>query len=190
MDTAAESRAPGAFSALLAGLQAGMLGGLAMLTFLGIGSVWYGRTFWTPENLLASSHYGDAAIRNSFSDCTAFGIGVYLFSYPLIGAAFAAAVQERLTPLRLTLAGAVFGVAWYFLTFHWFWGLWTPLVGLLHPVRYTVLGHVLYGVVLARYPLYMEGRASMQAAAGGSAQPYPHAEPGLPEAAEPGLPEA
>jgi hypothetical protein len=157
MDAATESRSASRLSAFLAGLQAGMLGVGGMLAWMGASAVWQRRSFWTAANLMASVFYGDAAIRRGFAASTVSGLALYLLLYSLLGAGFAMAIPGRLPRLRTLLISIVFALCWYYLAFHLIWKAVSPLVALLHVERPTVLGHVIYGALLARFPAYLTG---------------------------------
>ena len=154
MDAATMRRA-GRFPAFLAGLQAGMLGALWMLAWLGLSDVWKQRSFWSSENLMATVFYGGAAIRSGFAGPTLSGLALDLLLYSLLGALFALAVHRRFRPLRVVVASLAFAVGWYYLSFHLIWKAAGPLVALLHAERPTLFGHVIYGACLARFPLYV-----------------------------------
>ncbi|HEV2446845.1 MAG TPA: DUF6789 family protein [Candidatus Sulfopaludibacter sp.] len=155
MDATTETGETRTFAPFLAGLQGGMVGVLWMLAWLGVSASWQRRSFWTSENLLASAFYGDAAIRSDFAFSTLSGLALYLLLYSLLGAAFAAAVRERPSQLRTLLLGIAFSLGWYYLSFHWIWRTVSPLVTLLHAERPTVIGHLVYGTFLGRYPRYL-----------------------------------
>jgi len=155
MDTATENRRASTFSAILAGLQAGMLGVCWMLAWLGISAKWELRSFWTAENLMASAFYCDGAIRAGFAAKTLSGVALYLLMYSTLGALFAAVVADRLPRFRVVLLSVLFALGWYYLSFRLFWKSVMPLVALLHSAQTTVLGHVIYGAVLGRYPVYL-----------------------------------
>jgi hypothetical protein len=155
MPTATERRSASSLSALLAGLQAGMLGVWWMLAWMGASAVWQRHSFWTPENLMASVFYGNAAIRPGFSASTVSGLALYVLLYSLLGAGFAMAVAGRLSRPRLALASIAFALCWYFAAFHLLAKAVSPLVVLLDTERTTFLGHALYGVLLARFPVYL-----------------------------------
>ena len=161
MDTPAESAPERPLFVFLAGLQAGMLGGLAMLAWLGLSAVWGRRTFWTSANLAASVFYGPSAIGARFGRVTFPGLALWLLLYSLLGAVFALAVQTRLPRFRLTLVSVLFSVCWYYLSFHVLWPSALPLIARLHVETPTVWGHVLYGVVMGRFPAYL-GRTPKQ----------------------------
>lgn len=126
-----------------------------MLAWLGVSANWQRRSFWTAENLFATAFYGDAAIRDGFGFSTLSGLALYLLIYSLLGAAFAAVLRERWSQSRTLLCGVLFAVAWYYATFFWLWRQLLPLVWLLHVERATLIGHLLYGTFLGRYPAHL-----------------------------------
>jgi hypothetical protein len=149
-------------AASLAGLQAGILACLWMLAWLGIGASWQRTSFWAAENLLASTFFGPAAIKSGFSGSTLSGLALYLLIYGSLGCPFAAIFRSRLSRPQLLLAGLLFSVGWYYLSFHGLWKALNPLVTLLHAERPTILGHILYGAMLARYPKYLSAPAVVE----------------------------
>lgn len=155
MEVAQPERRADLLSFLFAGLQAGMLAALWMLVWLGASATWQRSSFWTAENLLASTFFGTGAIRSGFSASTLSGVAFYLLIYSTLGCLFAAGLRSRLARPQLFLAGILLAVAWYYLSFHGFWKTLNPLMALLHAERPTLLGHALYGAVLARYPKYL-----------------------------------
>jgi hypothetical protein len=160
MEDTTEMRFPAAFSAILAGLQAGMVGALWMLAWLGISSVWLHRGFWSPENLFATVFYGGDAIRSDFGAKTLPGTALYLLLYSLLGGIFAFALRGRPRSGRLMLFGIIFSLAWFYISFHWIWKSAMPLVYLLYPDRATVAGHLIYGICIGRFPAHYPGATS------------------------------
>jgi CBS domain containing-hemolysin-like protein len=156
MDVATQTPATPVLDTLLAGLQAGMMAVLVMLGWLGLSALWHGRTFWTAPNQMATLFHGGSAIGPGFGPYTASGLAVYVLIYSLLGAGFALLVPARLTPLGMMLAGVLLALAWYALWFRALGQTVMPLVWLLHSERPTVFGHVLYGVLLARFPVYLQ----------------------------------
>ena len=155
MEVARVERAPHAFSASLAGLQAGMIAALWMLAWMGVSAVWQRTSFWTAENLLASTFYGGAAIHTGFSHHTVSGLALYLVVYSLLGCLVAVAMRNRLRWLPLVLVSSALAIGWYYLSFHLIWKAISPLVTLLHAEQSTALGHVIFGVLVARFPRYL-----------------------------------
>ena len=152
---AAQPSARTAQATFLAGLQAGMMAVIVMLGWLGVSALWQGHTFWTTPNQMATLFHGGAAIRGGIGPFTPSGIAMYVVCYSLLGAGFAIAAPRRLTGLAMMLAGVLVAVGWYCLWFRVLGQSVMPLVWMLHSERPTVFGHVLYGVLLARFPVYM-----------------------------------
>ena len=157
METPSESGPYQTLFVFLAGLEAGMLGALAMLAWLGVTAMLLRRTFWMPANLMASVFYGSSAIINAFGRWTPSGVALYLVVYSLLGALFALAVQNRLPRFRLTLVSVLFAVCWYYLSFHVVWPAVAPLLARLHVEGTTLWGHVIYGAMLGQYPACLSG---------------------------------
>jgi len=155
MAAAMERRSANSLSAFLAGLQAGMVGVWWMLAWMGASAVWQRRSFWTPENLMASVFYGNAAIRSGFAASTVSGLALYVLLYSLLGAGFAMAVGRRLPRVRLSLASMAFALCWYYAAFHLAAKAVAPLIALLDTEQTTILGHAIYGALLARFPVYL-----------------------------------
>ncbi len=155
MDAAAEGRPSNSWRLLFAGLEAGMVGALWMLAWMGLSYAWQRRSFWTPENLMATAFASDAPLRTGFGAGTISGLALYLLIYSLLGALFAFVVRGRMPRGRVLLWSVAFGLAWYYLSFHGIWKSVIPVLARLHVERATVLGHLVYGTVLARYPVYL-----------------------------------
>jgi hypothetical protein len=156
MNASMQRRPANTLAVLLAGLQAGMIAVLWMLAWMGVSAMWQRRSFWSAENLMASILGGSPAIRNGFAVSTWSGIALYLLIYSLLGAAFALFVRDRFTGLGTLLLGIFYSVGWYYLWFRWLGQTLMPLVWLLHAERATVFGHVIYGAMLTRFPLFLE----------------------------------
>jgi hypothetical protein len=139
----------------LAGLQAGMLGAIWMLAWLGLSAAWQRDSFWKPENLFATAFYGNAAYQGGFVHSTFSGLSLYLLLYSLLGALFAVSVRERLRPSWTLFAAVALGIVWYYLTFRLLWRSAIPMAFLWHAETPTLLGHMLYGTFLGRFPVYL-----------------------------------
>jgi hypothetical protein len=154
-ETAPAKPPAGTLESLLAGLQAGMVGALLMLAWLGISAVWQQRSFWTAENLMASVFYGPRSIHSGFAGRTLPGLALYLALYSGLGALLAVVLRDRVPRLRTLLVAVFFAMVWYYVSFHWMWKSVMPLVALLHAERPTAIGHAIYGLWLGRYPEYL-----------------------------------
>ena len=154
MDAATDLR-PAPVESFLAGLQAGMLGALWMLLWMGLTTTWQQRSFWIPENLMASAFHPQGDIAMDFGTATVSGLALYLLLYSLLGGGFALLAGRRhLRPARATLLALVFALAWYYGSFHLLWNSLAPAMVLLNPVRTAVIGHVIYGIALGRFPVH------------------------------------
>ncbi len=165
MTPPSEGRFRRALFVSLAGLEAGMLGALLLLGWLGVAAKFHRRTFWASENLMASVFYGADAIRGGFSSRTVSGLALYLLVYSVLGALFALAIQARLPRFRTTLLGVLFALTWYYLSFQLIWKAVAPLITRLHMEAPTIWGHVIYGAMLGRYPMYLARGEEEQAEA-------------------------
>lgn len=162
MEAAPENPRASAISALLAGLQSGIVGVFWMLLWLGITAVWQQRSFWTAANLIASAFYGPRAIHSGFASETVSGLALYFMLYGLLGAGFAVLVGDRFSRRRTFLLAICCSLAWYYVTFALLWKKIMPLVALLHVARTTAFGHLIYGMFLGLFPRRL-GRESGQA---------------------------
>lgn len=140
---------------LLAGLEAGMAAVLAMLAWLAFASVWYRHSAWISINLMASVLYGDAALRPGLGRSSMTGFALYLLLYSMLGALFALVVEGRAPRFRRALLGVIWGLAWYYLLFGLVWKHAAPLMLLYTHDSPMLVGHILYGALLGRYPRYI-----------------------------------
>ncbi|HWF10428.1 MAG TPA: hypothetical protein VG297_18300 [Bryobacteraceae bacterium] len=145
----------------LAGLQAGVLGALVILACLMIGSLWDGRSIWFVPNLFATTFFGGAAYRNQFVRATWSGLAMLIATYGGLGALWGWVWGDRRgskakpgSRSLLRLYGAIAGLLVYLIAYDWLWKHVNPLVTLYAPSRQLQVGHILWGIVLARSPLY------------------------------------
>jgi hypothetical protein len=153
--TARHQQAAGRLDCALAGLQAGTGGVLTMLFWLGVFSVWQREDFWASPNLLAGACYPSEAFHTGLGWSTAFGVALYILFYGVLGTLFALAAGRPMARLRLTLIAMTLSLAWYWVTYRWLWRAVLPLAALLHGGRAAVVGHLIYGALLGRFPRYM-----------------------------------
>lgn len=150
----------------LAGIEAGTVGALILLGYLALDSAWHRRSIWTVPNLLASTFYGESAFRPGFGARTSAGLALLLLLYGTLGLLFALAVRDHGTRLRVVLAGLIYGVGWFFLSFDILWKHVNPMVQIYSPDRAMLVGHVIYGGVLGRgFPACLKSIRGQEAAA-------------------------
>jgi len=142
-------------ASLLAGLEGGTVGVLWMLAWLGVNSQWQQRGFWAAENLMSTAFDRNAALAPAFTWSTCGGLALYVVIYSALGAIFAAILRDRLPRQRVMLLALVFALVWYYVSFRLLFQYAMPLVSSLHVARPTMVGHLLYGFVLGRYPVYV-----------------------------------
>jgi hypothetical protein len=130
---------------------------------------------------MASVFYGNQAIRAGFAGRTLSGLAVYLLLYSLLGGLLAWALRDRLAHTRVLLVSVAFALVWYYLSYRLLWKAGAPLIVLLHVESATVLGHLVYGTLLARYPVYLPQPAA-------PAVPPPPETPPTPPPEAPGEP--
>jgi hypothetical protein len=148
LSTRAKLLPKGALHRLASGLEAGVIGGVAMLLLLVAGSMWRGEVWWAPANLLGSTFYGRRAFRAGPGLATISGTAFHIVITGTVGALFGLAcggVQER---RRLVMLGTLAGVFWYYLADALFWSNVNVLVPAYAPQPATLLAHALFGACL------------------------------------------
>lgn len=156
METGKARVAP--LDAALAGFQAGMVGVLAMLGWLGLASIWYRRSFWTAANLMASTFHGEAAMARPTLLTALSGLALYVIVYSLLGALFGWVMNGRAGRTRMVLLGILLALAWYYLWWGWLWKSANWIVALYTHDQPMMLGHLIYGALLGRFPRYSPAR--------------------------------
>src|SRR5438270_13691900 len=114
----------------VAGVESGILGGALMLVWLGLLSFLQGRSVWSIPNLLASTFYGELALRRGFRWTTLSGVALHLIVCAMAGLVFGLAVSGIAHRGRVMLLGLAAGVGWYFLSLGVFWKYVNPMVPL------------------------------------------------------------
>lgn len=137
-----------AWTRLASGIEAGIVGGLAMLALLLSGSLWDGHVWWEVPNLLGSTFYGPHAFRSGPGMATLSGLALHFTMTGTLGGLFGLAfggIQQR---SRLVLLGLLAAVGWYNLANVSFWPNVNPWVLVASPRPATVVSHVLFGACL------------------------------------------
>src|SRR6185369_7940851 len=100
---------------VMAGIEAGILGGLFIMAWLALLSVMQGRSIWSISNLLASTFYGEAALRRGFRWSSLSGVALQLVMSAIAGLLFGMAASGIASRSRVMFLGVAAGLAWYFL---------------------------------------------------------------------------
>jgi len=140
----------------LAGLETGISGSLAMLSWLGMASLFFHRSVWWVPNLFAGVFYGEASLRYSFGRYTMAGISLDLFLYGIIGAGFGLFWRDRPGGLRILGFALLISVSAYYVLIRVAWKSLSPAATLYGPDRQILIGHLLYALVLSRFPRYRD----------------------------------
>ena len=146
---------------LLAGLEAGVIGGLAMLALMIVDSMWLRHPWWSIPNLLGSVFYRHRAFHMGPGLASASGIALHLTISGLAGVVFALLFAGALSRTRSALLGIAAGLVWYYAALHVLFPRIGPLVSRYAPEPSTLLAYVLFGVCLGRFP-YRGGSDPMQ----------------------------
>jgi hypothetical protein len=173
-----KSHAGQTWSRLASGIEAGIVGGAAMLGLLISDSLWSGHVWWEFPNLLGSTFYGTRAFRSGTGLATLSGAALHFVITGTLGALFGLScggIQQR---GRLLLLGMLAAVGWYNIANALFWPRVNPWVPLASPRPATLVAHALLGVCLG----YMGQRLKVPA----DGSQASHAEP-PPVPAEPYL---
>jgi hypothetical protein len=149
---------------LTRGLEAGVIGGIAMLAMLVSGSLLRGRVWWEVPNLLGTTFYGTRAFRSGVGMATVSGTALHMVITGTIGGLFGLACGWIVERRRLVLMGVLAGIVWYYLGDATFWNRVNPMVPLYSPPGVTLLAHMLFGACLG----YMGQRQKLPEPAGES----------------------
>jgi hypothetical protein len=136
----------------LAGIQTGVLGGLAMIGWLAASAAVDRQSIWIVPNLLASVFYGRDVLRLRFSVITVAGLALHLFVAGVVGLVFGMVIGESRNRLRVALLGILSALVWYHFSEVLFWRKLGALALVYSPPRSMLLAHLAYGFVLAWYP--------------------------------------
>jgi len=136
----------------LAGIETGVLGGLAMWGWLAASSAVNRQPVWTVPNLLAEVFYGRDALRRDFSGLTIAGLALHLVAAGLAGLLFGLLIGESQNRLRVALLGILTGLVWFHFSEVLFWRKLGALTAIYSRVRPMLLAHLIFGVALAWYP--------------------------------------
>jgi hypothetical protein len=137
----------------LAGLQAGMVGALAIILWTDLAAAWGRRSFWMVPNLYATTFYGSRVYVNQFTRGSWSGLAMMIAICGVAGTIWGVIWRDQARPF-LTLCGAVAGLLFYYFLFDLVLKHTSPLVPLYAPERQIQIGYVIWGLALARSPLY------------------------------------
>lgn len=137
----------------LAGLETGVLGGLAMCAWFLGSSVLGGRSPWILPNLAASLLYGRAVLRSGFGVPSVAGMALILVLAGLCGMFFGLVIRRHSGVTRVRLLAILAALVWYYFSEMLFWSRLGVIAGVQVAPAVVLIGHLVYGFVLGRYPV-------------------------------------
>jgi hypothetical protein len=163
------SHAGQTWSRLTSGIEAGVVGGAAMLGMLISESLWSGHVWWEVPNLLGSTFYGARALRLGTGLSILAGTALHFVITGTLGGLFGLACGGIHQRGRLVLFGVLAAVGWYNIANTAFWPRVNPWVPLASPRPATMFSYVLLGACLG----YMGQRQKAPAADSPAVQSEP-----------------
>jgi hypothetical protein len=133
---------------MLHGIEAGIVGGLAMLGLLAAASMWHRHVWWEIPNLLGSTFYHSRAFYSGLGKATLAGAALQLTTSGLLGAIFGLTCGHVRSRHRLILLGTLTGLGWFFLGNALVWPRVNPMIPYYWPEPAAVLSHLLFGACL------------------------------------------
>lgn len=169
MRHATEVRSTDSIPRWLAGLARGVTGVGWMMGWLGLSSMWRGRSFWTAENLMAGAFYSGTAWRDNFGYSALAGLAVYVVIYGALAAGFATATAGRIGSHRVRLLALAAALTWYVVTYKLIYRHALPLLAYEYAETPTLVAHFIFGLWLGGYAKLLERPAVEVAVAEGAA---------------------
>ena len=135
----------------LAGIECGVLGGLAMLACWAAGSVWHRQPPWIVPNILGSLLYRHDVLRGAPGAVTLAGTALHISVAGAIGLAFGLLAGDARNRLRAALLGVLTALLWYYCAEAWLWRPLGALALIYNPPRALLVAHLIFGLALAGY---------------------------------------
>lgn len=141
---------------LLAGLETGVLAGIAVLLYWILAATLSGEGPWAILNLIGSTFFPARALSAGFSHVSVSGAALHVLLSGVVGAVASLILSLYVAkPVRSLWVGTLIGVIWYLTAFLWIWPLLSSAVVSYQPWPTMLLGHVLFGLGLGLYPFFV-----------------------------------
>ncbi len=144
---------------LLAGLAAGFYGSLAALVWYAVHSRISGELWWTKFNVAAGLFYGGSVYSMGAGKATMAGAALLVLIYGLAGAVFGVIAPPR-APVLAALAALAYSMLTALAANRWLWQVLDPFAPAYFPPPVVVAGHLLYSLVLGRFPFFYRSLAA------------------------------
>jgi hypothetical protein len=128
---------------ILAGLEAGILGGLLMALWLALIAPVLGRPWWFVLNLFASYTYDIRAIRDGAGMATLTGVAIQVLAGGVLG------ILMGMLGSGNRIAGLAIAMTAYMVCYAYVWKRYTPFLLYYVPQPLFVVGFFLYGSMLS-----------------------------------------
>lgn len=156
MGPAAPPRLAGLPLAVLAGLETGVLGGVALLGWYALSSLAAGQAAWDVPARLGAASRGAAFWPGRLGFDAATGVSMHIAGAGVAGALFGLVARGVTSLRRHFLLGMLFGLAWYYVLDQIL--LRSAGAGA-YPFlfrRPVIAGYALFGLFLALYPRFLQ----------------------------------
>ena len=156
MGLSAPPRLPGLPVAALAGLETGVLGGVALLGWYALSSLAAGEVAWDVPARLGAACRGASYWPEQLGLDVAAGASMHIAGAGLAGALFGLVARGVASLRRRFLLGVLFGLAWYYVLGQILLrsagaGAYPFLLR-----RPVIAGYALFGLFLALYPRFLD----------------------------------
>ena len=131
----------------ISGLQAGVVGGLAMIVFMTVVSLLERGPWWAYPNLLATMFYGGHWLAIGPGWPTIVGSAVQVLSAGVAGGVFGAIFGETTGGSRSLVLGIIWGLGWYYFS-DWVYRTQARWISVYAPELPLLMAHLLLGLVL------------------------------------------
>jgi hypothetical protein len=139
----------------LAGLQAGVVGGLLVLGWWALSALVSGQPVWTIPERLGALLYRGFVPRDELAVAAAAGVALQIASAGTIGVLFGLAMRSAWSFERAALLGLLTGLCWHYAGYEVLLRTARLAAYTIPPRRVMLVGHLLFGLSLGLYRRYL-----------------------------------
>jgi len=150
----------------LAGIQRGVLAGLAMLAWFSLASALLRQSLWVAPNLFGMLVDENAPFQQGFGRTALAGLALVVFVGGLVGALFALATSAVRSRRRLLLMGILVGVVGFYFSNAVVFRKLGAVAWVYSSPRSLLVAHLLFGIVLGSQPARPEASPPAPGAGG------------------------